>query len=89
MKPPELDISPSLSTIKCSRSKLSEPSMFMVNEQLTPEKIETIYFKNLSKLHPMFNLLYSPASSLSNQEKNMLLDTLKINHKETFTELMK
>jgi len=36
---PEARISPSLSTIKNSRSKVSDHSIYMFNEQLTPEKI--------------------------------------------------
>ena len=66
-KSPEARISPSLSTIKNSRSKISDHSIYMFNEQLTPERIETIYFKTLSRVHPMFSLLYSPAASLNNE----------------------
>lgn len=32
----------------------------------------------------MFSLLFSPANSLNNEEKNTILDALKIDHKEKF-----
>jgi hypothetical protein len=58
-------------------------------DSITPEVIETIYFKTLSKINPMFSLLFSPANSLNNEEKNTILDALKIDHKEKFIELFK
>ena len=63
---------------------MSDQSIYL-NEQLTAEKVDTIYFKTLGKIHPMFSLLHSPASSLKNEEKNTLLEALKINHRENFS----
>lgn len=37
-----------------------------MNEQLTPDMIDTIYYKTLAKINPMFSLLLSPANSLNN-----------------------
>lgn len=37
----------------------------------------------------MFSLLHSPSNSLNNEEKNELLEALKVDHKEKFIELLK
>lgn len=39
-------------------------------------KHETRYYKNLIKLNPVYNLLYSPVCSLKSKEKDLLIDNL-------------
>lgn len=53
-------------------------------DSLTPEKLETVYFKSLFKINPIFHLLYSPIVSLTGEEKNSLLEALSQDHKEKF-----
>jgi hypothetical protein len=53
----------------------------ITSEQLTPEGIETLYFKTLIKTNPMFTLLHSPATSLKSEEKSELLEALKHDHR--------
>lgn len=72
-----------------NESTISWKNTIQTADQLTAENIEIVYFKYLTKIHPMFSLLHSPASSLKEEEKSTVLEALKSNHKDIFTELVK